>query len=187
VAAAPGLPIWGLKLAQLWASRWFWGESAAVAREILATAETGRHPNYQPVAAAMARVLLAEALLGDLRVEEACATVRDAGSGGPAAAEWVGSRAERVRARCLDLERRADSPEGRAVALLARSRRLRERGDEAEAEATASWPSRPPGERRGAPVRGAGEPAPRAGRTRRARSPALLDGRDAAPRPFAPS
>ena len=133
----PGWPLWGLKLAQLVGEPMgLWGESAAVAREILATAETGRHPNYQPVVAAMARVLLAEALLGDLRVEEACATVRDAGSGGPAAAAWVGSRAERVRARCLDLERRAGSPEGRAVALLARSRRLRERGEEAEAEAT---------------------------------------------------
>jgi hypothetical protein len=112
-----------------------WGESAAVAREILATAEAGRHPNYQPVVAAMARVLLAEALLGDLRVEEACATARAAGSGPPGAA-WFAARAARVRARCLDLERRAGSPEGRAVALLAHSRRLRERGDEAAAQAT---------------------------------------------------
>jgi hypothetical protein len=132
----PGWPLWGLKLAQLLGEPMgLWAESAAVSREILATAEAGRHPNYQPVVAAMARVLLAEALLGDLRVEEACATAREAGSGLPGAA-WVGARAERVRARCLDLERRAGSPEGRAVALLARSRRLRERGDEAEAEAT---------------------------------------------------
>jgi hypothetical protein len=132
----PGWPLWGLKLAQLLGEPMgLWGESADVAREILATAEAGRHPNYQPVVAAMARVLLAEALLGDLRVEDACAAARDAAGGAPGAA-WVAARAERVRARCLDLERRAGSPEGRAVALLARSRRLRERGDEGEAEAT---------------------------------------------------
>jgi len=132
----PGWPLWGLKLAQLLAEPMgLWGDSAAVAREILATAEGGHHLNYQPVVGAMARALLAEALLGDLRVEEACATAGEAGSGLPGAA-WFAARAERVRARCLDLERRAGSPEGRAVALLARSRRLREAGDEAEAEAT---------------------------------------------------
>jgi hypothetical protein len=131
-----GWPIWGLKLAQLTGEpTGLWKESEAVAREILATAEEGRHPNYQPVVAAMARVLLAEALLGDLRVEEACAAARAPGSGLPAGS-WFGSRAQRVRARCLDLESGAGSPQGRAVALLAQARRLRERGDEADAEAT---------------------------------------------------
>jgi hypothetical protein len=131
----PGWPLWGLKLAQLLGEPMgLWAESAAVARDILATAEEARHPNYQPVVAAMARVLLAEARLGDLRFEEACATAGEAGADLPEAS-WR-ARAERVRARCLDLERRAGSPEGRALALLADARRLRERGDERQAEAT---------------------------------------------------
>ncbi len=131
----PGWPLWGLKLAQLLGEPMgLWAESAAVARSILATAEEGRRPNYQPVVAAMARVLLAEALLGDLRFEEACATAGDAGGDLPRD-PWR-ARADRVRARCLDLERRAGSPEGRALALLSEARRLRERGDEAAAEAT---------------------------------------------------
>ena len=132
----PGWPLWGLKLVQLvGAPMGLWSESAAVAREILATAEAGRHPNYQPVVAAMARVLLAEALLGDLRVEEACATVRASTATVPGA-PWVGERAERVRVRCRDLERHPGAPEARAVELLARARRLRERGEEAAAEAS---------------------------------------------------
>ena len=131
----PGWPLWGLKLAQLLGEPMgLWAESAAVARDILATAEEGRHANYQPVVAAMARVLLAEARLGDLRFEEACATAGEAGADLPEAS-WR-ARAERVRARCLDLERRAGSPEGRALALLAQARRLRERGDARRAEAT---------------------------------------------------
>jgi hypothetical protein len=132
----PGWPIWGLKLAQLTGEPMgLWKESEAVARDILATAEGGRHPNYQPVVAAMARVELAEALLGDLRFEEACAAAQgpraDVGGAG-----WVAERAGRVLARCADLERRAGSPEARALLLLAQSRRLREGGAEAEAEAT---------------------------------------------------
>ncbi len=131
----PGWPLWGLRLAQLLGEPMgLWAESAAVARDILATAGEGRRPNYQPVVAAMARVLLAEASLGDLRFEEACATAGDAWADLPRDA-WL-ARAERVRARCLDLERRAGSPEGRALALLGQARRLRERGDEADAEAT---------------------------------------------------
>ncbi len=75
----PGWPLWGLRLAQLLGEPMgLWAESAAVARDILATAGEGRRPNYQPVVAAMARVLLAEASLGDLRFEEACATAGDA-------------------------------------------------------------------------------------------------------------
>jgi hypothetical protein len=131
-----GWPIWGLKLAQLTGEPMgLWSESAAVAREVLATAEEGRHPNYQPVVAAMARVRLADALLGDLRFEEACTEARGvrvdvAGAG------WVAEGAGRVLARCADLERRAGSPEVSALQLLARARRSRERGDEADAEAT---------------------------------------------------
>jgi tetratricopeptide (TPR) repeat protein len=131
----PGWPIWGLKLAQLLGEPMGrWAQSAAVAREILATAEAGRQPNYQPVVAAMARVLLAEALLGDLRFDEARHSALGARSGAPGT-PWVSERAERVLARCLDLEQRADSPEALALALLAQSRRLREQGDEPSAEA----------------------------------------------------
>jgi hypothetical protein len=131
----PGWPIWGLKLAQqLGEPMGLWAQSAAVAREIVATAEAGHHPNYQPVVAAMARVLLAEAYLGDLRFEEARAAALAARAGAPAA-PWVSERAERVLARCLDLELRAGSPDVRAVSLLAQSRRLREQGDEPSAEA----------------------------------------------------
>jgi hypothetical protein len=132
----PGWPLWGLKLAQLAGEPMgLWGESAAVAREILGTADERRHPNYQPVVAAMARAVLAEALLGDLRFDEACATAA-AARGEVAGAAWVGERAVRVLARCSDLERRAGSAEVRALHLLARARRLREQGDTAEAEAT---------------------------------------------------
>jgi hypothetical protein len=131
----PGWPLWGLKLAQLLGEPMgLWDESAAVARDVVATAEEGRRPNYQPVVAAMARVLLAEAQLGGLRFEEACATAADAGADLPPDA-WR-ARADRVRVRCLEVERNAASPAGRALALLARARRLRERGDEADAEAT---------------------------------------------------
>jgi hypothetical protein len=131
----PGWPLWGLRLAQLLGEPMgLWAESAAVARDIVATAEEGRRPNYQPVVAAMARVLLAEALLGDLRFAEACATAGDAWADLPR--DGWRARAERVRARCLEVERNAPSPEGRARVLLARARRLRERGDEDGAEAT---------------------------------------------------
>ncbi len=131
----PGWPIWGLKLAQLLGEPMgLWAQSAAVARDIVLAADAGRHPNYQSVVAAMARVLLAEALLGDLRFEEARETAGAAIPGAPAT-PWVRERAERVLARCVDLERRASSPEGLALSLLARSRRLRERGDEPSAEA----------------------------------------------------
>jgi len=131
----PGWPVWGLKLSQLLGEPMgLWGESAAVARAILATAEEGRHPNYQPVVGAMARVLLAEALLGDLRFEEACASTLLTGSGVPGA-PWVAERAGRVRRRCLELEGSKGHVETRGLALLAEARRLREHGDEPGAEA----------------------------------------------------
>jgi tetratricopeptide (TPR) repeat protein len=130
----PGWPLWGLKLAQLLGEPMgLWGESAAVAREILATAEGGRHPNYQPVVAAIARVLLAEALLGDLRFEEACATAREVGEGAGGTA-WV-ERAARVLERCRALEREPGSTRARGLAQLAAARRLRERGDLPAAQA----------------------------------------------------
>jgi tetratricopeptide (TPR) repeat protein len=109
-----------------------WPESAAVARDIVQTAEAG-HPNYQPAVTAMARVILAEALLGDLRFEDARAAAAAALSGAPGTA-WVGTRAERVLARCLDLERRAGAPEAESLRLLAQARRLREQGDLPAAE-----------------------------------------------------
>jgi hypothetical protein len=130
--AHPGWPLWGMKLAQLLATPMgLWPESAAVAREVLATAQTGRHPNYQPVVAEMARVLLAEALVGDLRFDEAerAALAAAAVPGAP----WVSERRQAVLARCRAAAE--DSPAARALALLARSRRLRERGDAAGGEA----------------------------------------------------
>jgi hypothetical protein len=183
----PGWPIWGLKLAQLLGEPMgLWAESAAVARGILATAEKGRHPNYQPVVGAMARVLLAEALLGDLRFEEARAAALPARVGVPGA-PWVGARAERVVARCLDLERRSGSAEGRAVFLLAQARRLGERGDEAESEAKCleAFRAFPAGDE--ARLCAARESL-RAGRPAAARrlAKAVLDGEgDAGLRPFA--
>ena len=68
----PGWPIWGLKLAELLREPLgLFAESEAVCREMLDTAEHHRHVNYQPVVADMARVLLAESLLLDLRLDEA--------------------------------------------------------------------------------------------------------------------
>ncbi len=132
----PGWPLWGLKLAQLLGEPMgLWGESASVARQILATAEEGRHPNYQPVVATMARALLAEALLGDLRLEEACATARGVDSRTKGAG-WAGERAGRVLERCRALERDPGSAEARGLALLAQARRLRERGELPAAAAT---------------------------------------------------
>jgi hypothetical protein len=184
----PGWPRWGLALAQLLAEPMgHWAESAVVARGILATAEEARHPNYQPVVAAMARVLLAEALLGDLRFAEARAEALAARGGAPGA-PWVAERAGRVAARCLDLERRAGSAEARGLALLAEARRRREGGDEAGAEAAClrafqAWPSR--AEARLCAARAsllAGRPA-----AARALAAAVLasDGDDAWLRPFA--
>jgi hypothetical protein len=130
-----GWPLWGLKLAQLLGKPMgLWSESAAIARDILATAGEGRRPNYQPVVTAMAQVLLAEALLGDLRFEEACATALELDVWAALPPDTWRARAQRVGARCLELERGAGSPEGRALVLLAQARRLRERGEAARAE-----------------------------------------------------
>jgi hypothetical protein len=133
--AHPGWPLWGMKLAQLLAAPMgLWPESAAVAREILATAQAGGHPNYQPVVADMARVLLAEALLGDLRFEEAerAALAASAVPG----ATWVSERRDVVLARCRAFAGGEGPASARALALLARARRQREAGETDAAEAT---------------------------------------------------
>lgn len=99
-----GWPLWGLKLAELLRDPLgLYGESAAVARAILATAEEGRHPNYQPVVAAMARVALGEALLDDLHFEAAREAALPA-ERGVKDADWVAPRAALVVARSLELE-----------------------------------------------------------------------------------
>jgi hypothetical protein len=174
-ARYPGWPLWGLKLAEHLRDRMgLYARSAEVAREILETAEAGRHPNYQPVVAAMARVSRGESLLLDLRFAEAREAILPAREGSPEAPLLAG-RAEYLLGRSLELEgdrraaidhyrraalspepslRRAagkalDTPvptaEVRALELLARARRRRERGHEREAaalcrEALALWP-----------------------------------------------
>jgi len=159
----PGWPRWGLKLAELLRELGLFAESASVAREILDTAESRRHPNYQPVVGAMARVLLGEAFLSDLRFAESRAVALPACAGAHNA-PWVGPRAELVVGRSLEIEgdaeaarehyrraaagvdeaagRRArealaqpaSAAERRATLLLAKTRRLREAGREVEAE-----------------------------------------------------
>ena len=160
----PGWPLWGLKLAELLRDPLgLFVESAAVAREILTTAELRRHVNYQPVVASMARVALGEALLLDLRFAEAREVLTPALAGDPQAA-WVGPKAELLTARSQEAEgdreaalehyRRAAGgadpaiatrardalehslPEGevRAAPFLARARRLREAGRDDDAE-----------------------------------------------------
>jgi hypothetical protein len=105
----PGWPLWGLKLAELLRDPLgLYAQSAAVAREILETAEEGRHPNYQPVVAAMARVVLGEALLGDLRFAAARAAALPAEAGVPDA-DWVAPRAALVVARSLELDGARDA------------------------------------------------------------------------------
>ena len=131
----PGWPLWGLKLTQLLGEPMgLWSESASVARGILATAEAGGHPNYQPVVAAMARVLLAEALLGDLRLGDACAAARAVRADATAPA-WVAERAARVLETCSELEREPRSARARGLAFLAEARRLDERGNLSAGEA----------------------------------------------------
>jgi hypothetical protein len=160
----PGWPIWGMKLAELLREPLgLFSESAAVCREILDTAEHHRHVNYQPVVAEMAQVLLAEALLLDLRLDEARAHASSALSGAEAP-DWVRGRAQLVVARSLELQgdaagaragyaaaaSGADRASSRraaaalrapasaalvaATGFLARSRRTGEAGDEREAE-----------------------------------------------------
>ena len=130
-----GWPLWRLKLAQLLGRPMGqWSESAAVAREVVATAESGERPNGRSVVADMARVLLAEALLGDLRFGEARAAALAAAAA--PGAPWVAERRDRVLARCREFEEGEGQARTEALVLLARARRLSERGEDAEAEAT---------------------------------------------------
>lgn len=99
----PGWPRWGLKLAELLRDLGLFEESASVARTILAAADGNQHANYQPVVGAMARVLLGEALVLDLRPAAAREAARPV-TGGVAEAAWVGPRASLVVGRSLDLE-----------------------------------------------------------------------------------
>lgn len=159
----PGWPMWGLKLAELLREPLgLFAESGTVCRELLATVERRRHPNYQPVVADMAHVLLAESLLLDLQLDEARTHALRALAGAPAPA-WRG-RAQLVVARSLDLQGEAtaarphysaaassaDLPTSRrasqalrspassalvaATRLLARSRRAAQAGDALEAQ-----------------------------------------------------
>ena len=122
----PGWPLWGLKLADyLRDPLGLYDESAGVARVILATADERRHVNYQPVVGAMARVLLGEALLLDLRLSAARDAAGPATDGTPEAA-WVGPRASLVVARSLELE-------GHLEATLPHYRRAAEGSDRAAA------------------------------------------------------
>jgi hypothetical protein len=164
-ARYPGWPRWGLLLAEHLRDRLgLYAESALVAREVLALAESHAHPNYQPVVASLARVSLGESLLLDLRLAEARAVLLPAESGSPEAA-WVAGRARLLVGKSLELEGdrgralahyrlAAESPdrlvarqarsalqapmpaeERRAVPDLAEARRAFERGDASAARA----------------------------------------------------
>jgi tetratricopeptide (TPR) repeat protein len=117
-ARYPGWPRWGLSLAEHLRDRLgLYEESAAVARVVLETAEEGRHPNYQPVVAAIARASLGESLLLDGRFREARAALLPAGEGSPEA-PGVAPRVHLLLGRSLELEgdRDAALPHYRAAA-----------------------------------------------------------------------
>ncbi len=100
----PGWPRWGLSLAEHLRDRLgLYEESAAVARAVLENAEQKRHPNYQPVVAAMARASLGESLLLDGRFPEARAALLLAQQGSPEA-PWVAARVHFLLGRSLELE-----------------------------------------------------------------------------------
>jgi hypothetical protein len=99
----PGWPLWPLKLAEHLRERMgLYAESAEVARRLMESEE--RRPAHRRGAAgALARIALGEALLLDLRLEDArrvLLPVRDGGRGGPAA----GQRARLLLARALELD-----------------------------------------------------------------------------------
>jgi tetratricopeptide (TPR) repeat protein len=158
----PGSPLWGLKLAAHLRDRLgLYSESVAVYRELEARSGAG-HPNHAPVVAAMARVGAGEALLLDLRLPEARASLEAAAAGDPTA-PWIAPRARYLLGRTLELSgereaalghyraalaapeselragaeralRRALGPaERRAALLLAEARRAREAGRAREA------------------------------------------------------
>lgn len=96
----PGSPRWGLMLAEHQRERLgLYAESAATAREIAAAAAS-RRANYAQVVGGMARVLLAEALLLDLRPSDALSAL-DAPGHLSDAPNWA-ARAELVRGEILE-------------------------------------------------------------------------------------
>jgi hypothetical protein len=125
----PGWPLWGLKLAEHLRDRMgLYAESAQVARRLMETEE--RRPAAQRGAAAvLARLSLGEALLLDLRLDEARRVLlpaRDGGAGGASA----GQRARLLLGRALEIEGDPDGAHGhyqRAAAGPDRERRKQAR------------------------------------------------------------
>jgi hypothetical protein len=130
-ARYPGAPLWGLKLADhLREGLGLYAESAAVAREVLAAAESGR-PNYAPIVGLMARVALGEALLGGLHPAEARRATLPARDGSALAA-WIAPRARLVLGRSLELEGDREGAEVHyRLAAASREREWRERAQRA--------------------------------------------------------
>jgi hypothetical protein len=99
----PGWPLWGLKLAEHLRDRMgLYAESAQVARRLL-EAEEHRPPAQRGAAAVLARLSLAEALLLDLRLDEARRVLLPAREGGAGGAS-AGQRAHLLLGRALELE-----------------------------------------------------------------------------------
>jgi tetratricopeptide (TPR) repeat protein len=166
----PGWPLWGLRLCEHLRQRMgLYGESARVAREMLAQGARGE-PNYAGASVHRARLELGEALLLDLRLDEARAELAPL-AGTPAAAharlllgraaEMAGDRAgalaeyrqaaaaagdRQLRKRAEQAAARAlPAPQVRAVPLLAQARRAREAGQRDAAaqlyrQALQAWP-----------------------------------------------
>jgi Tfp pilus assembly protein PilF len=167
----PDWPLWGLRLCEHLRDRMgLYGESARVAREMLAQAGRGQ-PNYAGPSVSLARLALGEALLLDLRLAEARAELLPLTDTGPSAArahlllgralelegDRVGAQGHYRRAAASsdrDLRKRAEQAAGSALPtavvrgsqLLAQARRAREAGQRDAAEqlyrqALLAWPS----------------------------------------------
>ena len=167
----PDWPLWGLRLCEHLRERMgLYGESARIAREMLAQAARGE-PNYAGQAVGLARLALGEALLLDLRLPEARAELLALADTGPNAArahlllgralelegDRVGAQGHYRRAAASgdrDLRKRAEQAAASALPapvlqgsrLLAQARRAREAGQHAAAEqlyrqALEAWPS----------------------------------------------
>jgi hypothetical protein len=128
-SAYPGNPLWALKLSEhlLWRLGDV-GGCARVARETMDAHERG-HPNYGEVVASMARLLLAEALLAEMRAEEAATVLRRVAEGGDAV---LAARARVLLGRALELDgRRADAEVQYRGALTAADEAVRRAAREA--------------------------------------------------------
>jgi hypothetical protein len=128
-----GAPLWALKLTEHLRERLGrYGESAAVAREILSAAQRGE-ANFGPGAVALARLALGEALLLDLRAADAREALL------AASAELAPEAALRARlliGRTLELEReRARAIPYYAAAARATDPAVREAAEKALARA----------------------------------------------------